>query len=162
MNYYIKQHVFTLVDSFDIYNEYGEPIYRCEGEFLRFLKHLHILDARNDEEVAYIEQKFQLILQGYDIYVHDSFQTEVQREFTFFHSRYILPDLGWRVEGDFLAHEFAVFDEDENVVFALHKEWMTWGDTYEIEINEAYDPILCIAIAITIDASNDAAHANNG
>ncbi len=155
MNYYIKQHVFSFADSFDIYTENQEVVYQCKGEFFRLLKHLHLYEVCNGNEVAYISERFRWVLKGYEVYIRGEYATQIEQKLGFFEQRLELPDLGWHVVGNYLAHDFAVYDNDDDVVFTLHKEWLAWGDTYEIEINDAYDEVLCLAVAITIDATLD-------
>ena len=34
----------------------------------------------------------------------------------------------------------------------IRKEWMTWGDTYELDIANPKDEIVALAVVLTIDA----------
>ena len=37
-------------------------------------------------------------------------------------------------------------------VATVSKEWFTWGDTYEISVDDSVEPILALAVVLVIDA----------
>ena len=37
-------------------------------------------------------------------------------------------------------------------IVTIRKEWMTWGDTYELDIANPDDEIIALAVVLTIDA----------
>jgi uncharacterized protein YxjI len=39
-----------------------------------------------------------------------------------------------------------------HVVVTIKKEWLTWGDTYVLDINDARDEINALAVVLAIDA----------
>ena len=80
---------------------------------------------------------------------------EVIKAFTFLKQRYSVNGLGWQVNGDFWAHEYEI-TENGNAVASVSKEWMTWGDAYEIRFHDGVDIIAALAVVLVIDACLEA------
>mgnify|MGYP003537764762 FL=1 len=38
-----------------------------------------------------------------------------------------------------------------NPIVTIEKEWMTWGDSYELTITDPRDEIIALAVVLTID-----------
>ena len=55
MRLMIKQRVFAWTDTYDIYDEYGNPKYFVKTEFFNIGHHMHIYDMY-DQEVGVIHQ----------------------------------------------------------------------------------------------------------
>jgi len=150
MKLYIKQHVFTWGDKFSIYDEAGNEKYRVEGEVFTLGKKLHLYDLQGIE-LAFIEQEVLTFLPKYHISRNGMQIAEVVKEFTFFKQEYTVNGLGWRVHGDFWSHEYEITNNGSTVA-AVSKEWMTWGDSYEIRFGADVDEIAALAVVLVIDA----------
>ena len=150
MKLYIKQHVFTWGDKFSIYDEAGNEKYRVEGEVFTLGKKLHLYDLQGIE-LAFIEQEIFTFLPQYHISRNGMQIAEVVKEFTFFKHEYTVNGLGWNVHGDFWDHEYEIADNGRTVA-SVSKEWMTWGDSYEIRFDADVDEIAALAVVLVIDA----------
>lgn len=150
MNFYLKQHVFTFGDQFTIYDRNENPRFLVEGEVFSFGKKLHITDPAGNE-LLYIEQKLFSFLPTYYIYRNGREIAEVIKEFTFFKQEYTINGLNWHVTGDVFDHEYSL-DDGNRTVATVSKEWFTWGDTYEISVDDSVEPILALAVVLVIDA----------
>lgn len=158
MKLYIKQKVFSWRDKFTVKNESGDDLYAVEGELFSWGKRLHVLDA-NGAEAAYIRQKVFALFPRYLVEMDGREVCYIQKKFSFFKPKYELEGIPWRVEGDFWAHEYKVWD-GERQVMGMSKHWFTWGDSYEIDIARNEDALLCLCIVLAVDAavaSEDAA-----
>ena len=149
MKLYIKQKVFSWKDRFSVKNENEEDVFFVEGELFSFGKKLHIFDARN-AEVAFIRQQIFTFLPRYFVSVNGTEVAEIVKEFTFFKPRYSIKGLDWQVEGDFFAHDYTVHHNNHPIV-RIRKEWMTWGDTYELDIAEGVDAVSALSVVLAID-----------
>ena len=149
MDLYIKERVFTWGDKFDVCDQNGTPKYYVEGEVFSWGKKLHVYD-RFDREVAFIKQEVFTWMPTYKVYVNQREVAQIRREFSFFHPRYCVDGLGWDVEGSFWEHEYRITKNGRNIV-SIEKEWMTWGDTYELSIADDADEIVALAVVLTID-----------
>ena len=158
MKLYIKQRVFSLKDRFEIYSENEEVLFRCEGDFFTLGKKRHLFDNVG-REIAYIEQKVLSFLPRYTIYIPGEEAAVVVKNFTFSHQSYDIEKYGWSVEGDFMAHEYDIFDEFDKTIATVHKRWLAWGDTYEIDIENRDNLTRVLATVLVIDACIDNARA---
>ena len=149
MNLYMKERVFSWGDKFDICDQNGTPKYFVAGEVFSWGKKLHVYD-RFEREVAFIKQEVFSFLPCYKVIVNGNEVAQIRKEFTFFRPRYRVDGLGWDVEGSFLEHNYQITQNGRHIV-SIDKEWMTWGDTYQISIAEDADEIVALAVVLTID-----------
>lgn len=149
MKLYIKQKVFSWKDRFTVWDEHGNDRYYVEGELFSWGKKLHVYDLHNNE-VAFIYQKVFSFLPRYFVSVNGVDIAEIVKEFTFFKPKYRIEGMNWTVDGDFFAHDYTV-SCGETCVVRIQKEWMTWGDTYELNIANAADEIPALAVVLAID-----------
>lgn len=154
MNLYIKQHIFTWGDKFSVYDGAGNEVFYVEGEVFTFGKKLHLYDL-SGKELAYIEQKVFSFLPRYYIFRDGYEVAQVVKEFSFFKPRYTVEGLGWRVSGDFFAHDYDVLCRDRPIA-SVSKAWFTWGDAYEIGIDNPADTINALSVVLIIDACIEA------
>ena len=150
MKFYIQQQVFSFGDRFSIYDENENVCFGVQGEVFTFGKKLHLYSA-NGKELAFIHQKLFSFLPKYYISVDGNDIAEVVKEFTFFQNEYTVNGLGWKVNGNFLDHDYSIFSEDRTIA-VVSKQWFSWGDAYEIDIADGIDPTLAISVVLVIDA----------
>lgn len=158
MNLYMKQKVFSWGDKFSIYDESGNEKYYVEGEVFSWGKKLH-LHSTNGRELAFIRQQLLTFLPRYDISMDGESAAEVVKEFTFFKHMYTVNGPDWTVQGDFWDHEYEILD-GSRLVASVSKEWLTWGDTYQIQIAQEDCEALALAVVLVIDACIEAESRN--
>ncbi len=156
MKLYIKQKVFSWKDRFTVKDQYGQDKYMVEGEIFSLGKKLHVYDMSGNE-VAFIQQKVFSFMPRYFVFVGDAQVAEIVRKFSLFRPKYEVLGLDWQVEGDFFAHNY-VINDGNNYVVEINKEWMTWGDCYELDIAPGADEIVALATVLAIDCATE----NNG
>ncbi|MBR2048697.1 MAG: LURP-one-related family protein [Oscillospiraceae bacterium] len=149
MKLYIKEKVFTWGDKFTVLSASGEPRYFVEGEVFTWGKKLHVYDAY-EREVAFIKQELFTWLPEYAVFTDGREIARVRKEFSFFRPRYTIDGLNWQVEGSFWEHEYRITKNGRPIV-SIEKEWMTWGDCYELNIADPGDEIMALAVVLTID-----------
>lgn len=154
MKLYIRQKVFSIGARFNITDENGEEKYRVEGEVFTLGKKLHIYDVTG-EEIAFVQQKLLSLMPRFYVYVNGEKIAEVLKEITFLKPKYDIFGKGWTVEGDFLAHDYAITEAGREIA-RVHKVWMSWGDSYELDILDTDDEASLIAVILIIDAVMDA------
>lgn len=151
MKLYIKQKVFSWGDRFTVKDSAGVDRYFVEGEVFTFGKKLHVYNTAHTE-VAYIEQQLFTWFPRYNVSVGGREAAQVVREFSFFRPRYRVEGLDWDIEGDFFAHEYTA-RRGETTVAAICKEWMSWGDSYELTVFAPEDEVLALGVVLAIDAA---------
>lgn len=157
MKLYIKQKVFTWADKFTIKDEYGQDRYYVEGEVFTFGKKLHIYN-RNNQEVAFIKQEVWSFMPRFYVFCGDRQVAEINKSFTFLLPKYTIDGLNWEIDGSFMAHDYQI-THNGNLIVSIRKEWMTWGDSYELNISDPRDEILALSVVLTIDCVMAAAAA---
>ena len=159
MKLYLKQKVFSWSDRFFAKDEAGNDLYAVEGEIFSWGKKLHVYDARG-EEAAFIRQKVFAWRPRYTIEISGRVVCEVVREFTFFRQSYRLEGLSWHLDGDLWAHEYELTDRGRGIM-RLSKQWFTWGDSYELDIANERDALLCLCVTLAVDCAVAAANASH-
>lgn len=155
MNLYLKQKVFSWGDKFTVYDEAGNDLFYVQGEVFTLGKKLHILNLAGEEE-CYIRQKLLTFLPKYYVSKNGVDVAEVIKEFTLFRQEYTVNGFGWKVEGDFFAHEYRIVAAG-NTVAQISKQWVSFGDAYQISVADWANPINALAVVLIIDACLDAA-----
>ena len=148
MKYYIKQDVFTFGEYFVVNNQYGEDVYKVKGSFFKIPKEFVIYNL-NDQVVAHIEKQMFRFLSHFDIHTNNQTLT-VKNNFSLFHTDISIVGSPWNLRGDFLSRNYSVVNGDHPIM-TLQKHWFTWGDSYELDIANPNDLVLCLAIAIIVD-----------
>lgn len=151
MKLYIKQKVFSWKDKFTVKTSYGEDKYIVEGEIFSLGKKLHVYDMQG-RQVAFIQQKVLSFLPRYFVFVGDVQVAEIVKQFSLFRPKYEVAGLNWQVDGDFFAHNYEITENGKKIV-EINKEWMTWGDCYELDIADGADEIIALATVLAIDCA---------
>lgn len=158
MKLYIKQKVFSWNDKFNVQDEFGEERYFAQSEFLTLAKKLHVTDM-SGREVAFLQQKLWTFLPKYYVNLPGRNTVEIVKDFSFLRPHYHIEGLDWEIVGKFWEHDYQILSGGRPVV-SIHKQWMTWGDCYELDIWDSADEVLALCVVLAIDcitASQEAA-----
>ncbi len=156
MKFYIKQKVFSIGAKFSVKDENGNDKYFVEGEILTLGRKLHIYDTY-DNEVAFVRQKLLTFMPKFTVEVGGEEVAEIVKGLTLFKPKYYVDGLGWDVDGDLFSHDYVITSDNEEIV-SIHKAWMSWGDTYELDISDDTDEITALAVVLAIDTVLDSAN----
>lgn len=159
MKLYLKQKVFSWRDRFYAKDENGNDRYAVEGEIFSWGKKLHVYNP-SGAETAFIRQKVFSFLPRYFVEIGGRVVCEVVKEFTLFRQSYRLEGLSWHLDGDIWAHEYSLNDNGHQIM-RLSKKWFTWGDSYELDIADPRDELLCLCVTLALDCAltaQDSAH----
>lgn len=154
MKLYIKEKVFSWGDKFTVKDEYGNDKYFVQGEVFSWGKKLHVYDMTGNE-VAFIKQEVWSFLPRFYVFCNNVQVAEIKKEFSFIFPKYSVAGLGWEIEGRFMAHDYEIKKGSRTIV-SISKEWMTWGDSYELDIANPEDEIVSLAVVLTIDCVTEA------
>lgn len=152
MRLLIKQRVFSWTDTYDVYDEAGNPKYFVRAQLLALGHQIHVYD-RFDNEIGMVKQRLFTFLPAFDIEIGGRSFGSIQKQFSFFKPKYELEYNGWRCEGDFMSWNYDVYSGCSAVVH-ISKQLLHWGDTYVIDILNPQDEIMALMLAIAIDAAN--------
>ena len=152
MRLLIKQRVFAWGDTYDIYDEAGNVKYVVKAEIFAFGHQLHVYDTMGNE-LGRINQKLLTLMPQFEITVEGRMRGTIKKQFTFFVPKYDIDYNGWHAEGDVLGWNYEVYSEHRPVMH-VSKQWLSWGDTYTIDIVDGRDELEGIMLVIAIDAAN--------
>jgi len=149
MKLYIKEKVFSWGDKFFVKDEFGRDKYVVEGEVFSWGKKLHVYNMAG-HEVAFIKQEVFSWMPRYYVFIGQRQVAEIRQRFSLFFPRYSIDGPGWEVSGSIMGHEYEI-TKDGLPIVTISKEWMTWGDSYELNIADPNDEIIALAAVLTID-----------
>ena len=158
----LKQKVFSLKEAFTVMDEAGEPVYEVSGKLLSVGHKLTIRDM-DGGEAAWIHQKVLSLVPKYFIGVSGRTEAELKGHITLFKAHYTLETErgNWEIRGDFLEHEYRM-ERDGETVAAVTRKWLSWGDTYLLDVADDADVLTALGVMIAIDCINaDTNHAQS-
>lgn len=150
MKLLFKQRVFSWLDSYDIYNEHGETLYTVEGKLawghkLVIYNHLHEAIGEVKEEVFSFLPKFKIYIQGEEVGL-------IEKEFSFLKPKFHLTCNDWIIQGNIMEWVYNVYS-GERLIMHAEKQIFNFSDTYVMDISKDDDALLCLMIALAIDAA---------
>ncbi len=148
-SYYIRQKVFSWADRFCICDVDGETRYTAQGELFSWGKKLHLLDT-SGYELLFLQQKLWSWLPRFDLFRGEMCVAGIVKEFSLFHPHYRVDGPDWTVEGSFWQHDYQILQEGLPVA-TIHREWLSWGDCYAIDIEDGIDEELALGVVLAID-----------
>ena len=153
MRLYMNEKVFSWKDKFSIKTETGEDRYFVEGKVISIGKKLRVYDAEGNE-LAFVNQKLVSLMPKFTVEINDQEVAVIKKKVTFLKPKYIIEGPGWEVKGDFLSHDYEIVENGRTIV-AIHKKWMSWGDAFELDIEDESQEVLAVAVVLAIDAVMD-------
>ena len=153
MQLLIKQRVFSWTDTFDIYDSDGSPLFFVRGKLLS-LGHTLMVYDHEKKEIGCVRQRLLTFTPAFEFECFGQRLGAIRKEITLFRPSYRLDYRGWRVQGDVFGWNYDVEDGNGNAVMTIRKEWLSWGDTYVIDIDDDYETVPGLLIVLAIDAAN--------
>ncbi len=153
MKLYIKEKVFSWGEKFFVKDALGNDKYVVEGPAFSFGKKLYVYDMLG-RELAFIQQQLFTMLPRFLVTCGDT-TVQVKKEMSLFTPRYTIEGPNWEITGNFWEHNYQILQNGSPIV-TITKEWMTWGDSYELDIRDPADEILALAVVLTIDCVQEA------
>ena len=151
-NLYLKQKVFSFGEKYNVFDENQNVVYHIKGKVFSIKNKLDMF--KGEELIFHFERKLFRFLPEYTIFTPEGeVLATIKRNFTFFrgkltiHSKYGEMELN----GQIWQRDFTL-TKDGRDVMSIHKKWLSWGDSYEISINDDAQEAFYVAIVILIDA----------
>ncbi len=152
---YLKQRVFSFTDKFTVKDETEKDCYQIEGDMMVIGgKKLHV-KTMGGKEIAMIQQKLLSLMPRFFVYVNGKQAAEIVKKISLLTAKYVIDGPGWEVKGSILDHDYTIRDHGK-VIVSLHKAWLSWGDSYEISIDDGVDEVMALAVVIAIDCVQEA------
>ncbi|MFS0786071.1 LURP-one-related family protein [Shouchella sp. 1P09AA] len=149
MDFYIKQRIFSLRDQFTVFDAEKSPIYKVDGKFFSIGNQLAITTTEGTP-VLQIKQQVMSFMPRYAIANEEKELCVVAKKMSFFRARYQIEPLNWSIEGSLFDHHYAVKDGN-NEIMSVEKQWLSWGDTYHLHVQDPKHETISIALMIVLD-----------
>ncbi|MCG5103147.1 LURP-one-related/scramblase family protein [Oceanobacillus alkalisoli] len=146
---YIKQKLLSLSGRFTVKDADERDVYIVEGSFMKIPKVYTIKDER-EAEVARITKRVLTWMPKFTVAVAGEEVITIKKEFSFFKPRYTIDALGLEVTGDWWGMDFEVYQHGE-FIGDVKKKWFTWGDSYQVRVNDESQENLIISLVVAID-----------
>lgn len=151
MQFQITQKVFSLGDSYEILDAYGQPVYAVKSHLLSLGHKLDLLDMTG-ALVAQIQQRLLSFVPEYDIYREGQLSLVIKKKvFTLFHPKFTVEGSAgtFEMEGDWLNWNYEIIQGGQ-VVARISKELSLFSDRYGVEIMDGVEipTILCLVIVM--------------
>lgn len=149
MKLLFKQRAFTWFDSYDIFDEAGNTVYTVQGR-LAWGHRLEISDAAGNY-LGQVRQEVLTFRPRFSLFIGENCVGQLRKEFALFKPVFTLDCNGWEIEGNFWEWDYRV-TEGSRIVMTVSKELFHWTDTYQMDIADPGDALLCLMIVLAIDA----------
>lgn len=160
MELYLKEKVFSISGKYNVYDANENPLYTVQGKVIS-LHHKHYIHTMDGKQVAYISQKPIALMPKFFIELADGKTYEMKSRLALAHEVSVIEELGWEIKGKFLQHDYTI-TKDDQVLAEVHQKWLSWGDTFEIMVNEGVDEVLVLAVMLCFDLMHEEAGAAAG
>lgn len=151
MKLYIKQKIFAITDRYNVFAADESLVYAVKSEFFSIGAKFWLCDAEGNE-LFFVKQKLLKFLPQYEIYKGDYLCAVINKKLSFFTPKLeIESEYGqFEVLGDFFGMDFQI-TLGGVLLGSINKQWLTWGDTYELNIAEGQDNAFFSSLVIAID-----------
>ena len=149
MKLLFKQRAFTWFDSYNIFDEAGDTVYTVQGR-LAWGHRLEISDAAGNY-LGQVRQEVLTFRPRFSLFIGENCVGQLRKEFALFKPVFTLDCNGWEIEGNFWEWDYRV-TEGSRIVMTVSKELFHWTDTYQMDIADPKDALLCLMIVLAIDA----------
>lgn len=151
-NYYVKQRVFSLLDQYKIYDRNQNALYQCKKKAFSLSGKIDFVDAKTDQTIYVMKKKLFRLMPIYEIYSQDTLIATIFKRFSIFKGKVDIHSTSgnFSVEGNYTNHQFNIH-KGNMVVASISKKWLSWGDSYEISVEEDENQELMVAMVIMID-----------
>lgn len=158
MRYVIREKFFRLTEDSDITDEAGQPMFQVRGHLFSIHGTIVMMDMAGNE-VATVRRQLIALRPTYHITRHGQELAEVRKQFfSPFVDRFTIDIPGpddLHMNGSLFEHEFTV-ERGGYVVATVSKRWLSFTDTYGVDVAPGQDDGLILASVLALDLAEDA------
>lgn len=150
MKLHVKSKIFSIHHKMDILNEDDELVYQVSSKAISMHDKTYLTDAAG-REVAYLHAKLISIHNIHYVDMHDGTSFSLSEEL--FHLRDVIDidGLGWKLQGDFLAHDFMICSNDGRILATAHRKWVSLHNMYYLDILDESQMDLIVACYVVLE-----------
>jgi len=147
MKLWIRQKIFSWLDSYHVYDGNGNTAYTVRGQ-LSWGHYLKIYDSTGKSIAAVRERKIR-VMPKFDVYKKGKYIGCVTKRISFLGPRYDISWKKWYLKGSVMEWNYVIQD-----IASIHKKIISMTDIYEIETVRDEDALDVLLIVIAVDAAN--------
>lgn len=148
MKYYFKENLRLLYADGQLYDASDNPVYSYANTTLFFPR---IELYHHGQMVGHVKKNFTFFLREYDLYIGETMTDTLKQNFTFFKPQLELQRRGWRIDGDFLALHYRIYDRNDNVICEVDQELFRLTRRYYVNIYDESQELLLILLVLAIN-----------
>ncbi len=152
MKLYLKQEVFTLLDSYNIYDDNQMAVYKVKTRIYKFPPGFDIISNFGDL-IFTVSRHFKFFGRKYDILHNDNIVATIEQRFSFFERALDITTITgdvFSVDGDLFAWNFTI-TKNGMPYATVNKAFLSWGDSYEIDVYDDRECAFATALVVAID-----------
>ena len=152
---FIKQKVFKITDHYQVMDENQNTVYQVDQDFKLIGNTVHVNDV-SGREIFVIDKEILTFLPRYVVHFADGKKVVLKSRFTLFKKQIDVESEGLHLEleGNFFDFHFSVF-ENGREIGSITREFLTWGDTYVLNILDESKEAYVLALMIAVDCIKD-------
>lgn len=150
MKLIFKQRLLSVLDSYDIYDEFGNTEYIVKGEI--GLSHRFRIYNNRNIELAYIKQSLFKIFPEFKMYINGNYVGCVKKRFSILKPIFTVKCKGLYIEGDIFELNYKIKDNCNHVIASINKKLLSFSDKYVLNIKNREDVLHALVIVLSIDA----------
>lgn len=154
----IKQKIFSWFDSYNVYDENNNIVYKVQGR-LAWGHKLVIYDADGDE-VGMVKEVILTWMPKFKLYERGNYIGDIRKKISLFNPKYVIDHKDWTAVGNFVEWNYDIKSPSGSVA-TVYKKLFRLTDTYVIDVNDPADALCCLMFAIAIDAEKCSRQNNN-
>ena len=150
MKLIFKQRLLSVLDSYDIYDEFGNTEYIVKGEI--GLSHRFRIYNNRNIELAYIKQSLFTIFPEFKMYINGNYVGCVKKRFSLLKPIFTVKCKGLYIEGDIFELNYKIKDNCNHVIASINKKLFSFSDKYVLNVKNREDVLHALVIVLSIDA----------
>ena len=150
MKLYMRQHVFTIGDRFNVWDEDGHDRWFVEQELLTWGKILRVYDL-SGREAVYIHQVIPSLFPRYQVEVYGRPITEIVKDLSYFRPRCTIEELGWEVLGSLGGQDYEITHHSTVVAACRPQQNAEGDDVLALEFYDRSTDLVALGVILAIN-----------
>lgn len=151
MKLYLKSKVFSLHSATTVYDAHEQAQYTAKSPPFTLVDSTTIWD-RDEKPICRFSRKFLSFRYTYQISMENGETFSMSMEIFHFAKQVIqIKELGWTLTGNFWEHDYTMENAHGETIASLHRAWLSWGETFEIDICKEAEVNKVVAILVALE-----------
>jgi uncharacterized protein YxjI len=149
----MRQQMMSIGDDYWVEDEAGAKSFRVNGKAMR-VRDTWVLEDAVGNEVATIREKKLSIRDAIKIELAAGGEAVVKKEIVSIRDRFhveVQHGQDLTVKGNIVNHEYEI-ERDGDTIAEISKKWFRVRETYGVEVRDAADSVLVLAVTVAVDA----------